>query len=195
VKKLRFVIVAGLLSLVSAPALSQVAIASFDFVKAVKEKNGDKVTQLLQSNPPGIVNARDNDGNTALIVAINRQDPDWTSFLIGKGADIDLPGKAGETPLIASARAGFEEGLEWLVGEGAKVNEANRAGETPIIVAVQQRDLRMVRILLSAGADPDKTDSAQGFSARQYAERDPRARQILESINARRPKPGGTTGH
>ena len=47
----------------------------------------------------------------------------------------------------------------------------------------------MVRILLSAGADPDKSDSAQGFSARQYAERDPRARQLLEAITARRPKP------
>ena len=189
-KKLRFVIAAGLLSALSVPAMAQMNPPSAEFVKAVKDKNGNKVTDLLQSNPPGILNSRDGDGNTALIIAIQRQDSDWTQFLIGKGADIDLPGKGGDTPLIASARAGFEEAIEWLVGEGAKVDEANRAGETPLIVAVQQRDLRMVRILLSAGADPDKTDNAQGFSARQYAERDPRARQILETINARRPKPG-----
>ena len=191
-KKLRFVVAAGLLSVAATPALSQISPASADFVKAVKEKNGNKVTELLQSNPPGIVDARDGDGNTALIIAILRQDSDWTEFLIGKGADIDLPGKGGDTPLIASARASFEEAVEWLVGAGAKVDATNRAGETPLIVAVQQRDLRMARILLSAGADPDKTDHAQGFSAREYAERDPRARQILEAINARRPKPGGT---
>jgi ankyrin repeat protein len=190
---LRFVIAAALLSSLGAPVAAQIAgPASYEFVKAVKDKNGTKATELLQKNPPGIVNGRDNDGNTALIVAIQAQDPDWTGFLIGKGADVDLAGKGGDTPLIAAARAGFQEAADWLLGVGAKVDLANRAGETPLIIAVQQRDLRMVRILLSAGADPDKADSAQGFSARQYAERDPRARQVLEALNARRTKAGAS---
>jgi ankyrin repeat protein len=189
VKTLRFVIVVASLLSLSAPAAAQLTLAaSYDFAKAVAEKNGNKATELLEKNPPGIVNGRDNDGNTALIIAILRQDPDWTSFLIGKGADLDLQAKGGDTPLIAAARVGFDEAVDWLIGAGAKVDGDNRAGETPLIVAVQQRNLRMVRLLLSAGADPDRSDSAQGFSARQYAQRDPRARQILEAIDARSPK-------
>ena len=42
--------------------------------------------------------------------------------------------------------------------------------------------------LLKAGANPDKTDALQGFSAREYAERDPRSREILKAIEAKKPK-------
>jgi hypothetical protein len=47
----------------------------------------------------------------------------------------------------------------------------------------------IVRRLLAAGANPDKTDSVQGFSARDYATRDPRARDILKIITDKKPKP------
>ena len=60
---------------------------------------------------------------------------------------------------------------------GAKVDSANKMGETALIVAVQQRPIPIIRILLrTKGADPDKTNSAQGYSARDYAKRDNRVR-------------------
>ena len=40
-----------------------------------------------------------------------------------------------------------------------------------------------------AGANPDKPDSAAGYSARDYAARDNRGRQILQLIEAKKPKP------
>jgi ankyrin repeat protein len=61
-------------------------------------------------------------------------------------------------------------------------------GETALIIAVQQRDLPGVRLLLKHGANPDKTDAAAGYSARDYAQRDPRAREILSLINEVKPK-------
>ena len=85
--------------------------------------------------------------------------------------------------------------MEWLLGSGAKVNQANRMGETPLIVAVQQRQIGAVRLLLEGGADPDKTDSAAGYSARDYAKRDTRAREILamiESVKPSKPKTAAT---
>ena len=189
-KRLGFAIAVAALAGAVSPALAQSGVsASYEFVKAVEQSNGAKATQLLESNPPGIVNGRDNAGNTPLIVAIARQDVDWTGFLIDKGADVNLAGKNGDTPLIAAARASFPQPLGWLLQAGAKVDATNRMGETPLIVAVQQRDLKMVRALLLAGADPDKTDSAAGLSARDYATRDTRSRQILSAIEARKPKP------
>jgi len=61
-------------------------------------------------------------------------------------------------------------------------------GETALIIAVQQRDATMVRLLLNAGANPDKPDSAAGYSARDYATRDTRDREILKLINDKKPK-------
>ena len=57
---------------------------------------------------------------------------------------------------------------------------------------MQQRQIPVIRLLLAAGADPDKTDTAQGFSARDYAQRDTRSREILQLINAKKPKPAAT---
>jgi len=54
--------------------------------------------------------------------------------------------------------------------------------------AVQQRELPIARLLLDAGANPDKSDAAAGYSARDYATRDPRARDILKMIEDKKPK-------
>jgi hypothetical protein len=49
-----------------------------------------------------------------------------------------------------------------------------------------------VKLLLDHGADPDKTDAAAGYSARDYATRDPRAREILMLINNKKPTGSAT---
>ena len=188
-KQLGFAIFIAAAVIASPVAAQSLTTAGYDFIEAVKKRDGDKATQALATHPPGIVNTRDGDGNTGLIIAINRSDEQWTGFLLNKGADPNLPGKAGETPLIAATRVSFESAVEWLLGLGAKVNATNRMGETPLIIAVQQRDLPIARVLLGAGADPDKADSAAGYSARDYAKRDTRSRQILDLIEAKKPKP------
>jgi ankyrin repeat protein len=177
-------------AIIAAPAAGQaLANAGLDLVQAVKERDGDKANRALSGQSHGIVNSKDGEGNTGLVIAISRSDEQWTGFLLNQGADPNLGGKGGDTPLIAAARVGFNDAIEWLLGLGAKVNAANRMGETPLIVAVQQRNVPTVRLLLSHGADPDKTDSAAGYSARDYAQRDTRARDILNLINQKSPKP------
>lgn len=176
-------------ALIASPAAAQVlSTPGADLIDAVKKSDGDKATQLVESNPRGILDAKDGSGNTALIIAIARSDQQWTGFLLNKGADPNVAGKGGDTPLIAAARVGFEQAVDWLLQLGAKVDEDNRMGETPLIIAVQQRDLPVVRLLLKHGANPDKTDAAAGYSARDYAQRDPRAREILSLINEAKPK-------
>jgi uncharacterized protein len=162
--------------------------ASYDFIKAVKESDGNKAIEVLSTHPPGIVNTKADDGNTGLIIALSRSDEQWTGFLLQKGADPNLAGKGGDTPLIAAARVGFEPAIEWLLNLGARVDTPNKMGETPLIIAVQQHQPQIVRVLLGQGADPDRTDHAAGYSARDYATRDPRAREILKMIDDKKPK-------
>ena len=185
-KRLKFALAAVVLGAFTAPVAAQITSAKIEFVKAVEERNGTKVVQLLRENPPGLVDARDGNGNTPLIITIGRQD-DWAGFLLGEGADPNLAGKNGDTPLIVAARIGYLDAIQWLLDEKAKVDLANRMGETPLIVAVQQRQIAAIKRLLDAGADPDRTDSAAGLSARDYAERDTRSRQILQLIEAKKP--------
>jgi ankyrin repeat protein len=175
---------------VAAPVAAQTnGMNGNDFVEAVKKSDGDKAIQILSNRPKGIVDSKDGEGNTGLIIAISRGDEQWTGYLLNQGADPNLAGKGGDTPLIAAARVGFTEAVQWLLGIGAKVDAANRMGETPLIIAVQQRELPIVRELLKAGANPDKADAAAGYSARDYATRDTRARDILKAIEDNQPKP------
>jgi ankyrin repeat protein len=176
-------------ALLPQPAFAQALnTSSYDFIDAVKKSDGNKAIELLGSNPRGLVDTKDGDGNTALIIAISRSDENWTGFLLNKGADPNLAGKGGDTPLIAAARVRFDEAARWLLGMGAKVDLNNKMGETPLIVAVQQRDAPLVKLLLEHGANPDKSDAAAGYSARDYATRDPRARDILKMIDESKPK-------
>jgi uncharacterized protein len=189
-KSLRIALVAGLIVLSSAPAVAQSYGSDSDqFLDAVQKRDGDKATQLITDHPT-IIDAKDGKGDTGLIIAIRAGDTDWTAFLLNKGADPNIQGAGGDTPLITAAKAGMDEAVPWLLGLGAKVNTANRMGETPLIIAVQLRDTRMAKALLDAGADVDHTDAAAGYSARDYATRDPRARDILKLIEAKKPKGG-----
>ncbi len=157
------------------------------FVEAIRKGDGGKALELLQAKPI-LVNARDLNGTTALIAAIQQRDTEWAGYLLQQGADPNLSLSDGETPLMAASRVGMQDAVQWLLGLNARVNDTNRSGETALIVAVQQRKAPIVKILLDAGADPDRADSAAGYSARDYAKRDSRTPELLRLIEAKVPK-------
>ena len=185
----RFAWIAALAAFgLSAPAASQGSDRD-SFIEAVRKRDGDKAMELLDSRGLTVVNGRNLSGETALLVAIGNRDATWTQFLLQKEANPNLAGRDGETPLIAATRIGFGEAVDWLLSKGAKVDSTNRMGETALIVAVQQRRPEIARKLLALGANPDLADAAAGYSAREYAKRDPRSRNILEMIESKREKP------
>lgn len=174
-------------ALLAQPAAAQL-LGGDNFVKAVRDRDGDKAMELIGSRGMLAINSRDDKGDTGLIVAISRRDDQWTGFLINQGADPNLAARNGDTPLIAAARVGFDDAVAWLLSRRAKVDASNRMGETALTVAVQARQVGIVKLLLAAGADPDRADSAAGYSARDYARRDNRSREILKLIEAKKPK-------
>lgn len=183
--RFKLAVSAVLLAGLGAPAAAQVG--GFDGIKfadAVRKRDGETAMQLLGSRGAAIVNARDGRGETALVIAVAARDETWTSFLLHHGADPNLASRSGDTPLMAAARIGFESAARRLIARKAKVDVANRMGETALILAVQQRQPELVRMLLAAGANPDVTDNAAGLSARDYAKRDTRSRDILKLIES-----------
>lgn len=156
-------------AVLSVPASAQMFSEGFEFLKAVKERDGAAATNAL--NQPGsvLVNARDiSTGETALHIVVQRRDLVWLRFLLQKGANPNIAAKNGVTPLVLATNLGFNDGVEVLVDGGARVDVTNAAGETPLITAVHRRDAALVRLLLSKGANADRTDNS-GRSARDYA--------------------------
>lgn len=189
IKMLKMLVAAGLLSAATA-AGAQYASSGYEFIKAVRERDGNKVTELLQADGSTVINFRDDQGTSALHVVAGRRDMDYLGFFLGRGANPNIQDKRGDTPLIIASRAGFLDGVDRLLDGRASVDLANRAGETPLIIAVQQRQQAVVKRLLEAGADADRTDNATGRSARDYAKLDRRNTELLrliETIKATRP--------
>src|SRR5690348_11182712 len=194
-KSLKIAFAACALTLLSAPAVAQLGSNNGqDFLDAVQKRDGNKAIQLITDHPT-IIDTKDGKGDTPLIITVRGSDRDWTVFLLNKGADTNAEGAGGDTPLIAAAKAGFDDAVPWLLSKGAKVDGTNRSGETALIIAVQQRDAHMVKELLDAGADPDHSDAAAGYSARDYANRDTRSRDIQKLINDKKPKGGSTASN
>ena len=155
--------------MVASPAFSQVKREGYEFLEAVRDRDGDKATELL--NQPGnvLVNTRDiTSGETALHIATQRRDAVWMRFLLSKGANPNAEKRDGTTPLELAAQLGFVEGIEVLLERGAHVDTTNGAGETPLISAVHRRDTEMIRMLIGKGADPSRADNS-GRTARDYA--------------------------
>ena len=163
------------------PVLAQFS-ESYNFLKAVREKDGGKATEALGKPGSTIVNVRDTDtGDTAIHIVTKRSDAPWMGFMIQKGANINARDGQGNTPLIIAAISRFAEGVDLLIRVKAQLDVQNRLGETALLKAVQNRDLATAKLLLEAGASPDITDSS-GSSARSAAMGDPRAASIARLI-------------
>lgn len=155
--------------LVPTSAGAQFQSAGYKFLEAVKEKDGDAVTDALNEPGSTIINARDiTTGESALHIVVARRDATWIRFLAGKGANPNVRDNKGVSPLVLASRIGFVDGVEALIAAGAEVDESNSTGETPLIAAVHTQRTDLMRVLLKAGADADRADNS-GRTARDYA--------------------------
>lgn len=181
-------------ALLALAALSPtVAMAQFsdnyNFLKAVKDRDGDKATKLLDKPGSTVINSRDvTTGENALHIVVSRRDSTWINFLLAKGANPNLTDNDGNTPLMDAVQVRFEDAVQSLIARGAQVDKTNNSGETPLIRAVQLRDVGLVRLLVTNGANVDKRDSIAGMSARDYGQRDSRTPGLIEALDAAKAK-------
>ncbi len=179
-----FLGLAALAMAAATPARAQFS-DNYNFLKAVKDKDGQKVTDLIQKPGSTVINSRDvTSGENALHIVVARRDATWLAFLLAKGANPNLTDNDGNTPLMDAVQGRFEEGVRTLLANRAQVDKVNDSGETPLIRAVQLRDVGLVRLLVAQGANPDKRDTIAGMSAKDYAKRDNRTPGLAEALDA-----------
>jgi uncharacterized protein len=179
---LRLTVLAALLT---APAAlpAQRMSESYEFLKAVRDADGNKVTEILDKPGSTIVNTKDSGtGETALHIVTKRGDVTYMRFLLARGANPNMQDQQGNTPLLLAVNNSCGECIDALTAKRANVNLGNSAGETPLIRAVQLRNLELTRTLLTAGANPDQADVLAGMSARDYARRDARSPALVKLL-------------
>jgi len=177
----------GALLACAAPAMAQFS-DSYNFLKAVRDANGDEAMKYLNKPGAPVLNTRDpSTGETALHISVKAHQDNWVGFLLNKGADPEVKDRDGNTPLHDAALMGDQTAMTFLIGMNAKVNATNNNGETPLILAVHRKDIALVRQLVDAGADPRIQDTIAGKSALDYAKQDPRMgaiQKVLEEAKA-----------
>ena len=186
---LRVAAIALVAAVPAVPAAAQFS-DSYNFLKAVRDKDVFKAKGFLDKPGSVIVNTKDRDtGETSLHIVTKRRDTPWMGFLLQNGADPNARDAEGNTAIILAATSGFSDGVRLMIAGKAQVDAANNRGETALIKSVLVRDAASARMLLDTGADPDRSDNQTGQSARDYAARDTRAGQLAKML-ADAPKKG-----
>jgi ankyrin repeat protein len=147
------------------PALT-IAQAKADYFDAARKGRIDVINALLKAGAP--INARDERGYTALILAAYNDQPAMVDFLLAHGADACLGDSKGNTAQMGVAYQGYDEISQRLLAAKCDVNQANGEGQTALMMAALFGRTHQIDLLLSKGADPARHD-ASGHSAAQLA--------------------------
>src|SRR5690606_5473403 len=77
--------------------------------------------------------AKDNEGNTPLAIAIQHKQYEAAAFLLKSGADVNAKNKAGVTPTMLAAAAWDVPMLTLLKESGANLNDTDNADRPALL--------------------------------------------------------------
>jgi len=121
-------------------------------MSAINYSEEEVIEILLAYDEEGVrvdVNARNYNGETALIRAVENGNSEIVTTLVQAGADMNIRDNYGNTPLIRASMIGKEYILEVLLDLGADVNAHNNAGDTALIMASRRGHYAAVEMLVT----------------------------------------------
>jgi ankyrin repeat protein len=130
-----------------------------DLINAVYRKDINKIEALVNQGLD--VNGTDDDGRTPLMHAVLAEspDPEIIRLLISLGANVDSSDNGQQwTALHFAARDQKFEIIQILLKNGARIDPSDIFGNSPLWRCVMNNspDVRIVKLLLENGADPQK---------------------------------------
>lgn len=180
-----------LLMMSALPVTAQLSRQEQALFTQARNGRADRVAALIEEGVN--VNARDSQGNSALIQAVDRRRGEVAELLLSHGAQVcetalhrsavrsdpDLFGKVlsqapnvpeiGDVALLHAAFLGRTENVSLLLDAGVPVDSVHRTnGRTAIMQAVDQGRVDTVELLIARGADLNARDP-NGRSVLDYA--------------------------
>ncbi|MFW6308879.1 MAG: ankyrin repeat domain-containing protein [bacterium] len=123
----------------------------FDF--AVSFGNVNAVELFLEGGMD--VDTKNEQGETALMIAVKEDLKEVAEVLIDNGADLSVTDENGRTALSLAVQEENFDMVEYLLDEGAEINYTDDDGRTPLSWA---RDEEMAQLLIENGADIEEPD-------------------------------------
>ena len=105
------------------------------------------------------IDARDEDGKTALIRAAEEGDTETVEMLLDREADIEAKTNDGRTALMIAAIEGHTETVQLLLDKGADIEAEEESGWRALHDAANNGHTETVRLLLDRGADIEAKDN------------------------------------
>ena len=159
---------------------------------AAMNQDEQSVRSLLKLHADA--NAAQADGTTALHWAARWNDVEMADLLIAAGANAKARNRFGTTPLALACTNGSAAIIEKLLKAGEDANAVvSDAGDTALMFAARTGKPDALQVLLSHGANPNKTN-AEGQTALMWAvaDKNAAAAKILidhgADVNAQTPK-------
>ena len=142
-------------------------------IVAVKEPSL-KVAQLLASWPKAKTEVRNENDESALMLAALKGYFPLVKLLVENDADVNKP---GWTPLHYAASRGHVPVITHLLEHSAYIDAESPNGTTPLMMAAMYGSPESVKALIQAGADPTLRNQL-GLSALDFAVRGQRQNSI-----------------
>jgi ankyrin repeat protein len=162
------VVVAACLMTLLAVAGPTAAPDDLGLVAAARNQDPARVRDLL-SRKVDEVNARSEDGSTALLWAVHWNDVATADLLIRAQADANIANEFGMTPLSRACTNGSAALVERLLDAGANPNTRIATGETPLMTCASTGTTDAVRMLIARGADVNAKEPSQNQDALMWA--------------------------
>lgn len=126
---------------------------SADLIDAARNNNVERIKALIAEGAD--VDAADENGRTALLIATHRNSIDAAAVLIGAGADVNRKDDIEDSPFLYAGAEGRLEILRLMLKAGADLASTNRYGGTALIPAAHHGHVETVRELLRTKIDID----------------------------------------
>jgi uncharacterized protein len=136
------------------------------FIEAARSGDNETVKRFLAAGmDANLLDKRDDELSTVLMVAAMAGKTDTSKLLLANGARVNDKTKLGRTALTWASWRGMTDTVKALLGAGADVNSRDKRGVSPLNYAVQKGRTETVLVLLNAGANPNFHHTESGQTA------------------------------
>jgi ankyrin repeat protein len=137
-------------------------IKTQEFITEIKKPNPD-LNKIRSYIAAGVdVNAKDNDGWTALTKVLRNGHTETLQLLINvAGADVNIKNDKGRTALMYAAKKGYTEIAKLLLAAGADVNAKGNDGKTALMWAKRANHNEIVKLLEQHAKNKAKANSTK----------------------------------
>ena len=182
------------------PNHKHASYSEHDLLRAVA--SGDKAKTGLVLRAGISANAKDEQGQSALIMAAALPSADIARLLLTHGADVNSRSNNGTTPLMAAIMAGQKDTAGLFLRNGADVNASTLVGspapqQMPMLYfAIAIGDVDITKLLIEGGADLNATlrDDSQMLTPLTFALKT-NQQDIAKLLMTTKPTPGPLHTH